>query len=230
MGVHEGAIKSAWDRMAAQMGEANDHLFFGVRTTSVDLSTLHPGPVQIFKLWQVYLDHVNPLLKATHTPSLQARIVTAVSELRRIDPNLEALMFGIYCVAVVSMVDASCADTFGESKNDLLTRYQFGCQQALLNASFLRTTNTDCLAALVFYLVRLRRAADCDGRKLTLRQDLGPVQDGPGVPVVPAQRRAAHRPTHRYRFRGREKREPGAGCRDAPPAVVDAGAVRRAGW
>ena len=131
----------------------NDHLLFGLRETTVDLSSLHPQPAQIFKLWQIYLDNVNPLFKVTHTPSLQARIVDAVSNVTNIGPTMEALMFSIYCTAVLSFVADDVQASFGAVKEDLLSRYQFGCLQALSNCGVLRRDDRDCLTALFLYLV-----------------------------------------------------------------------------
>jgi hypothetical protein len=146
-------VKKAWDRWV----ENDDHLFFGSPKTTVDLSTLHPEPVDIFRLWQIYLDNVNPLLKVTHAPSLQGRIIEAARNVTNISPNLEALMFSIYCMAVLSLVADDCRAMFGSSQEDLLTRYQFGCKQALMNCGFLRTGNRHCLTALYLYLVSLLR-------------------------------------------------------------------------
>jgi hypothetical protein len=131
----------------------NDHPFFG-RSSAIDLSPLHPEPIQIFKLWQSYLENVNPLLKVSHTPTLQGRVINAAGSIANVDPNLEVLMFGIYCVSALS-VGNDYEQVFGESKESLLSRYQFGCQQALLNAAFLRTTNLECLTGFFLYLVSL---------------------------------------------------------------------------
>lgn len=149
--MREVVVKQVWD----QSFENNDHLFFGSPKTIVDLSTLHPEPVQIFRLWQIYLDNVNPLLKVTHTPSLQRRILEAASNLKNISPTSEALMFSIYCISILSLVVDDCQAMFGSSKKDLLTKYRFGCQQALLNCGFLRSSDRDCLTALYLYLVSL---------------------------------------------------------------------------
>jgi hypothetical protein len=149
--LREITFKKAWD----QSIENDDHLLFGSRRTTVDLSTLHPDPVQIFRLWQIYLDNVNPLLKVTHTPSLQGRIIEAASNVTNINPTLEALIFSIYCTSILSLMVEDCQTMFGSSKEDLLMRYQFGCQQALLNCGFLRSSDRDCLTALYLYLVSL---------------------------------------------------------------------------
>ncbi|KAK0121231.1 hypothetical protein ONS96_011408 [Cadophora gregata f. sp. sojae] len=150
--VREIHIRTAISQMALN----DDHLLFGSGKESVDISSLHPEPIQLFKLWQLYLDNVNPLLKVTHTPSLQGRIIEAASNISNIEPPLEALMFGIYCMAILSIDENICQSTFGSPKEDLAIRFQFGCQQALLNCGFLRTADRECLTALVFYLMSVR--------------------------------------------------------------------------
>lgn len=145
-------FKRAWDQEIAD----DAHLLFGFgwHQTIVDIHTLHPQPFQIFQLWQVYLDNVDPLLKITHTHSLQKRLIAAATNLMTITPELEALMFGIYCMAISSLTENECRAMFASSKVDLLPRFQLGCQQALLNSRFMRSTNRDCLTALCLYLVR----------------------------------------------------------------------------
>lgn len=136
-----------------QLAENDDHLLFGSRTTAVDLSTLHPDPIHIFRLWQIYLDNVNPLFKVTHTPTLQSRIIEAASKVADVDATLEALMFGIYCMSALSLTKEECQSIFGTSQDDLLLKYRFGCQQALMKCQFLRSSDRDCLTALFLYLV-----------------------------------------------------------------------------
>jgi hypothetical protein len=148
-------FKKAWDE---EIGN-NDHLLFGWPQRAVAMYTLHPQPVQIFQLWQLYLDNVNPLLKVTHTPSLQGHIIEAAGNILNIKPELEALMFGIYCTATLSLSEDNCQSIFGSPKSHLLAQYQLGCQQALLNSRFLRYTSRDCLTALFLYLVR--RSSPC---------------------------------------------------------------------
>jgi hypothetical protein len=147
--VSEVVLTKVWD----EVFENDDHLLFGSRQTAVELSPLHPEPAQIFKLWQLYLENVNPLLKVTHTPSLQGRIVDAVSNVANINPTLEALMFSIYCTALLSLEADDVQTMFGLSKEDLLSRCQFGCRQALSNCGVLRCNDRECLTALFLYLV-----------------------------------------------------------------------------
>lgn len=61
-------------------------------------------------------------------------------------------------MSIISLAVDDCQTMFGSSKVDLLTRYQFGCQQALLNCGFLRSDDRNCLTALYLYLVSVSDA------------------------------------------------------------------------
>ncbi|KAL5357144.1 hypothetical protein BJX96DRAFT_4347 [Aspergillus floccosus] len=155
--IWEVTVKHAWDQLFIH----DETFLLGSRKCSVDLTTLHPEPVQIVRLWQTYLDHVNPLLKLTHTPGLQGRIIdAAASNAAQIDATTEALMFSIYCISILSLTTKDCQTIFSSSKEDLLRAYQFGCEQALLNSGVSRTTNRECLTALFLYLLSFGNSAD----------------------------------------------------------------------
>lgn len=62
-------------------------------------------------------------------------------------------MYSIYSLTISCLTDLECQSMFGSSQVELLTRYQFGSQQALLNCGFLRTDDRDCLTAYYLYLV-----------------------------------------------------------------------------
>lgn len=139
----------------------DDNLLFGLSTPMVDASALHPDPVQIFRLWQIYLDNVDPLLKVTHTHSLQPRIIEAASNVANTPRTLQALMFSIYCIGIRSVTTEECRSLFGSSKEQLLIEYQYGCRQALWASKFLQSDNRDCLTALFLYLVSFRCCFPC---------------------------------------------------------------------
>ena len=148
----ERMIKKAWEHSNYR----KEDLIFGTPINDIDLSVYHPTPAHIFKLWQIYLDNVDQLLKVTHTPTLQPRIIDAINNLSNISPTLNTLMFAIYCISTISLGPEECWAVFATSKEDLLSRYQFGCQQALMQAAFLRTEDIECLTALYLYMVRDR--------------------------------------------------------------------------
>ncbi|KAI8623058.1 hypothetical protein F5Y19DRAFT_468806 [Xylariaceae sp. FL1651] len=154
--VRETTVQKAWDVLFNN----NNHLILGLRKSLVDLSTLHPEPIHIFRLWQVYLDNVDPLLKITHNSRLQSRIIEAAGNLTEIEPCLEALMFSINCISVLSLSDEDCQSMFNSFKKDMLAKNHIACQEALINCGYMRTGDRDCLTALYLYLVSAGQGAD----------------------------------------------------------------------
>ncbi|KAL9081336.1 MAG: hypothetical protein Q9159_007344 [Coniocarpon cinnabarinum] len=128
--------------------ESRDHILFGLRGSSIDFANLHPEQFQIFKLWQIYMDNVNPLLKVIHCPTTQMRIIEAAGDVGHASPTLQALMFGIYSVAVFTLTERDSNATFHASRQELLARYQLGCQQALIACGFSNASDREALVAL----------------------------------------------------------------------------------
>lgn len=120
-----------------------------------NLTILHPNPVHIFKLWQVFLENVNPLTKIIHAPTLQQRILNASGDLGSIPEDLEALMFAIYCAALTSLDDNEVLQSFGEARSKLLSAHRQNAQNALVNAKLLKTSNLVVLQALIIFIVGL---------------------------------------------------------------------------
>lgn len=140
--------------------DANRWFLFGTPRVNLDLSSLHPEQPQILRLWQIYLENVDPLLKCTHSTTLQARIVDTLGHKTDTSPSLEALMFSIYCVSVMSLADDECLTRLGSPRQDLLEGYQDACQQALLKCKAWRGGEIDALLAMYLYLVSLIRVND----------------------------------------------------------------------
>lgn len=134
--------------------ETHDHLLLNSNFSDVNLSDAHPGQAQIFLLWQTYLDNVDPLLKVTHSSTLQVRIITAASNVSNMDPTLEALMFSIYCIALLSIDDEKCLSIFQDTRANMLITFQLACQKAVVKCGALRSGNRESLTALFLYLVR----------------------------------------------------------------------------
>jgi hypothetical protein len=114
---------------------------------------LHPEPKHIFKLWQAFTDNVNPLTKVIHAPTLQQRILETSWNLETVTRPLEAVMFGVYALAVTSMKPPDCVQAFGETRSVLLNRYRSGAAQALIAAELHSTRDLEVLQALVLFLV-----------------------------------------------------------------------------
>lgn len=66
---------------------------------------------------------------------------------------MQALMFAIYFAAITSLTHEECTLQIGEHKEELLARYRYGTEQALVQAQLLNSSEMVTLQALVIYLV-----------------------------------------------------------------------------
>jgi hypothetical protein len=126
---------------------------FGSVSPDISLTSIHPQPVHIFRLWQTFLDNVNPLSKIIHYPTMQHQILEVIGNPSNIPRPLEALLFSIYAAAVASLDNAECESTMGESRATLLSRYTTATQQALIRIGFLKSSDLVVLQAFTLYLV-----------------------------------------------------------------------------
>lgn len=129
-------------------------LVFGEQN-KMDLADLHPPPLHIFRLWQVYLDNVNPLVRILHAPTVQQQILDASADLGRASKNTQALMFGVYCMSIASTSKEECNAFFGKDRELLLAQYHAGARKALTSAGLLGSSDLVVLQAFALYLVRL---------------------------------------------------------------------------
>ncbi|KAF7543737.1 hypothetical protein G7Z17_g10504 [Cylindrodendrum hubeiense] len=148
-------IHRAFDRMFA-----TDGFPFIIGGQPGPLTQYHPSPIHIFQLWQIYIDNINPLLKITHVPTVQAQIIEASSNIGKASKNIEALMFSIYFMAITSLEDDDVMRMFNEPKQELLGRYHTATQQAVTNAGFMRTNDPILLQAYLLYLFAVRWFVD----------------------------------------------------------------------
>ncbi|KAI1623642.1 hypothetical protein EDD37DRAFT_431573 [Exophiala viscosa] len=118
------------------------------------LAAFHPSPLDTFRLWQIFPDNVNPLVKILHAPSVQQQILDASADLARVPANMEALMFAIYSMAIASITTEECNAFFGSERELLLAQYHAGARQALTNAGLLGSSDLVTLQAFTLYLVR----------------------------------------------------------------------------
>lgn len=125
-------------------------------STQTDLVLPHPSPVQIFRLWQIFLDRIHPLTKILHAPTVQQKILEANSDLENIPKSTEALMFSIYYFAATALTNEESNTLFGKEQVTLTKEFKNGVHQALANASFLKSSDITTLQAFVLYLVGLR--------------------------------------------------------------------------
>ncbi|OCT49494.1 putative C6 transcription factor [Cladophialophora carrionii] len=164
---------------------------FGYSSTMHDLRELHPSPSQIFILWEVFKENVDPIVRILHRPTAKTILINAASSLDRVSKPAEALLFSIYFGAVVSLTPEQCQQLLVEDKQSLLKKYRFATEQALARADFLNTTSLMCLQALAFFLIFVRHCDDSrlvwalGGLALHLAQALGVHRDGTNFGLNP---------------------------------------------
>ena len=157
---------------------------FGYSSIMLDLRELHPSPSQIFILWEVFKENVDPVVRILHRPTAKTILMNAASSLDRVSKPAEALLFAIYFGAVVSLTPEQCRQLLDEDKEVLLKKYRFATEQALARADFLNSSSLMCLQALSFFLIFVRHCDDSrlvwalGGLAIHLAQALGIHRDG----------------------------------------------------
>ncbi|KAL8704656.1 MAG: hypothetical protein Q9201_002190 [Fulgogasparrea decipioides] len=131
---------------------------FNYSMPKVNLRSLHPTPVQIETMCFIYMTNVDPINKILHKPTLRKFISGAKDHLDSMPggSKMQALMFAMYFAAVTSLTPEECMIQFGEHKKDLLSRYRYGTEQALIQAELLNSMEMVTLQALVIYLICIR--------------------------------------------------------------------------
>ncbi|KAH7120403.1 fungal-specific transcription factor domain-containing protein [Dactylonectria estremocensis] len=116
------------------------------------IEQLHPEAKHVYRLWQTFVENVNPLLKIVHVPTLQQRVLDACWSPATQSKPLTAILLIVYALAVTSMSSDDCFTTFGETRNTLLVRYRTAALRALIEADFLISRDFEVLQAFVMFL------------------------------------------------------------------------------
>lgn len=131
----------------------NADLVLSADLFNTNTEDLQPDPIHIFRLWQLYLDRVNPLFKVIHVPTMQPLIMEAANNMSAMPLHHQALLFSIFAMASVSMSSAECIQTIGMSRDAAMQRFNTGTKASLIKYSFLKNYNMTTLQAVVLYLV-----------------------------------------------------------------------------
>ncbi|KAK4210821.1 activator of stress genes 1 [Rhypophila decipiens] len=168
----------------AMTPDDNSDLILGGESPEQNVEDLWPEAAHVFRLWQIYLDRVNPLTKIIHVPTLQPHIADAAVDSHSIPRNIEALLFSIFLMAVVSLTPDECHLLLGYSKEEAYQRFSSGVRLTLMRMGFLKSHDLSTLQALVIYLISLqgrynRHAAwILNGVVIRIAQKMGLHRDG----------------------------------------------------
>jgi len=164
----------------------DDHseLIIGADSPEQDIDDLWPEPGHVFRLWQVYLDRVNPLTKIIHVPTLQPYVAEAITRSPNVPKGVEALLFSIFLMAAIALTPDECQSLLGQSREEALQRYSKGVRLTLLRMNFLKSNDLTTLQALLIYVISLqgrynRHAAwVLNGTAIRMGQKMGLHRDG----------------------------------------------------
>ncbi|KAH7318159.1 fungal-specific transcription factor domain-containing protein [Stachybotrys elegans] len=169
----------------------DDHtdLFFPRDASSLD--DLPPASSEVFRLWQLFLDRVNPVTKIIHVPTVQTYVIEALTSMENVPLNYQALLFSIYAMAVLSLSELECMQMLGCVREKAIRRYTSGIKRALCQYNFLKNHDMPILQALIFYMYSLQGRFDkhaawiISGTILRIAQKMGYHRDGDNFDLDP---------------------------------------------
>ncbi|KAH7165659.1 fungal-specific transcription factor domain-containing protein [Dactylonectria macrodidyma] len=160
-------------------------------SSSRSIEDLQPDPVHIFRLWQIFLDRVNPLMKVIHVPSVQPHVMDATTNMENIPVNYQALLFSVFTMAAVSMTDVECTQMLGCSRDEAIRRFTMGTKLSLQKFNFLKNYDMVVLQSLLLYLISLQNRYDrhaawiISGMVVRIAQKMGYHRDGESLHLTP---------------------------------------------
>lgn len=163
----------------------------GPNSPPVALIDFHPTYESAMKLWKIYVDNIDPIIKLVHVPSGVAIVQRAAANPSSASKATEALLFAVYHFAAKTITEAECERMFGEPQVKLVARYHDAVRQALVNAHFLRTTDLMTLQAYMLFLLSIRSHYDphtfwiLTGIAVRLAQRMGLHRDGEALGLKP---------------------------------------------
>ncbi|KAM0325133.1 hypothetical protein ACHAQA_007672 [Verticillium albo-atrum] len=160
---------------------------------AIDPQTFVPAPsaAQIYLLWKVFLERVNPVTKLVHVPTLEPWISKAMTNPNNLNYNAKALLFSIYLVSVVSLTQAETEQMLGMTKDEALKLFTAGVKTSLIRADFMRRYDMATLQTLLLYLISLQGRHDGRGAWITthllirIAYNLGLHRDGETLNLRP---------------------------------------------
>lgn len=162
----------------------NADLFFPSDLATANTDDLQPDPIDSFKLWQLFLDRVNPLTKVIHAPTVQALVMQAATGMANLPLHRQVFLFSIYNMAALSLSEAECVQMLGISRETALQKFTAGTKAALMRFNFLKNYKMSALQALVLYLHSLQSRYDrhaawiLSGTVVRIAQEMDYHRDG----------------------------------------------------
>jgi hypothetical protein len=97
------------------------------------------------ELLSTYFSNVDPMVRLTHKPTLLRKLSYLLKE-------EHPLAFAIFYSAINSLPPSVCLEKFGESREDLLDRYELGVEIGCARETYLTTSSLEVLQGFVLWL------------------------------------------------------------------------------
>lgn len=159
----------------------------------------HPPIDQVYELWQIFTENVDPLTKIVHVPSLQLALNKATDDIYGVPRSFNALLFAIYSTAILSLNETDCQDRFAQSRSSLLSRYVAATKMALARADLISSASTVILQALILHILSIRDIYDprsiytLTGVAIRIAEGLGLHRDANSSGLAPCEAAIGYR-------------------------------------
>ncbi|KAK5700641.1 hypothetical protein LTR97_005158 [Elasticomyces elasticus] len=201
--INSGLWRSVDDDDMPNLSEEEDEAPDGVKVDLIDpltgaflchhqsLLDYHPTHSHAMMLWEAHIDMVEPLCKILHIPTTRKMIEMVTQQPAIASKSEECLLFAIYHFAVYAMTEEECLMRLAQGKAALLQAYHYAARQALVNASFLKTTELSIIQALILFLLSCRYTYDphvfwiLTGVTVRIAQRMGLQRDGQALGLAP---------------------------------------------
>ncbi|KAJ4302847.1 hypothetical protein N0V90_001738 [Kalmusia sp. IMI 367209] len=108
-------------------------------------------------LLDIYFSNVDPVVRITHRPTLIRKLPTYVHE-------VHPLAFAIFYSAINSLPPAVVENKFGESREDLMAKYELGVEIGLARGNYLTSPSLELFQAFIIWLTCITREEDIEFR------------------------------------------------------------------
>jgi hypothetical protein len=114
-----------------------------------------PDDLQAEALWQVFLEHIEPVYKFLHVPTLRAFMERGEPLYGQDAESLcnKALRAAIYFAAAVAMTESECQVYFSKPRDQVVSHFRKYIDLALHAADSLNTNDLATLQAMGLYIV-----------------------------------------------------------------------------
>lgn len=176
---------------AGNLADPVSAALLNIGSPSQNLVDLHPSYDTALKLWNVYIENIDPIVKIVHVPSFQPILQRGAANPSTLPKATEALLFSIHHFAVASLSEDECQNVFNHPQAELLDRLHAATRQALVNAHFMRTTELMVLQAYLLFLLAVRTVYDSHtfwiltGIAVRISERIGLHRDGEGLGLKP---------------------------------------------